>query len=122
MPSKSAMPISFTIDLLRAKGIFTFVFSIRKRIEEQNEPFKLEILASIPPDQTIAIYHIGSQWWDICAGPHLESTGQINAAAVELLSVAGAYWKGDERNAMMQVPPTPPNPPTVLPPPSACML
>jgi threonyl-tRNA synthetase len=46
----------------------------RSRITALNEPFKLEILDSISSDN-ITIYHIGDEWWDLCAGPHLERTG-----------------------------------------------
>lgn len=44
----------------------------------------------------------GEEWWDLCAGPHVESTGNINKKAVELESIAGAYWRGDERKPMLQ--------------------
>jgi threonyl-tRNA synthetase len=44
----------------------------------------------------------GNEWWDLCAGPHVESTGNINKKAVELESVAGAYWRGDEKKPMLQ--------------------
>lgn len=44
----------------------------------------------------------GEDWWDLCAGPHVERTGQINRRAVELEFVAGAYWRGDEKNQMLQ--------------------
>nr|CAB3458463.1 unnamed protein product [Digitaria exilis] len=73
----------------------------QKRIEALNEPYKLEILESIK-EEPITIYHIGEEWWDLCAGPHVESTGKINRKAVELESVAGAYWRGDEKNQMLQ--------------------
>ncbi|KAG0459404.1 hypothetical protein HPP92_022532 [Vanilla planifolia] len=73
----------------------------QKRILAINEPYKLEILESIKEDP-ISIYHIGEQWWDLCAGPHVESTGLINSKAVELESVAGAYWRGDESRQMLQ--------------------
>ncbi|KAK7260713.1 hypothetical protein RIF29_26985 [Crotalaria pallida] len=72
-----------------------------RRIMALNEPYKIEILESIK-DDIITIYHIGEQWWDLCAGPHVESTGNINKKAVELESVAGAYWRGDERKPMLQ--------------------
>ncbi|KAL5581719.1 hypothetical protein UlMin_014161 [Ulmus minor] len=72
-----------------------------KRIEALNEPYKLEILESIK-EEPITIYHIGNEWWDLCAGPHVESTGKIHRKAVELESVAGAYWRGDEKNQMLQ--------------------
>lgn len=45
---------------------------------------------------------IGNEWWDLCAGPHVDSTGNINKKAVELESIAGAYWRGDERKPMLQ--------------------
>jgi len=73
----------------------------RRRIEEIGEPFKLEILDSIKTDP-ITIYHIGDEWWDLCAGPHVESTGKIPKKAVQLQSVAGAYWRGDENREMLQ--------------------
>eukprot|EP01034_Spumella_vulgaris_P028237 gene28237-35060_t len=73
----------------------------RSRILAQNEPYKLQLLDSIPGDD-ITIYHIGSEWWDLCAGPHVESTGQLNKNAFELQTVAGAYWRGDEKNPMLQ--------------------
>jgi threonyl-tRNA synthetase len=81
------------------------------RIKAINEPYKLEILESIrarDPTAPITIYHIGetdhpAHWWDLCAGPHVESTGSIKADAFELETVAGAYWRGDEKNAMLQV-------------------
>jgi len=73
----------------------------RSRIEALNEPYKLEILDSIKTEP-ITIYHLGDQWWDLCAGPHVESTGQLNSRAIELQSLAGAYWRGDEKNAMLQ--------------------
>lgn len=44
----------------------------------------------------------GEDWWDLCAGPHVERTGQLNKRAIELESVAGAYWRGDEKNQMLQ--------------------
>ncbi|VAI48777.1 unnamed protein product [Triticum turgidum subsp. durum] len=73
----------------------------QKRIQALNEPYKLEILERIK-EEPITIYHIGEEWWDLCAGPHVESTGKIQRKAVELESVAGAYWRGDENNQMLQ--------------------
>lgn len=46
--------------------------------------------------------HEGNEWWDLCAGPHVESTGKMNKNAIELESVAGAYWRGDESKPMLQ--------------------
>ncbi len=73
----------------------------RARIMKQNEPYKLEILDSIKTEP-ISIYHVGDEWWDLCAGPHVESTGKLDKTAIELQSLAGAYWRGDEKNAMLQ--------------------
>ncbi|KAL2474488.1 threonyl-tRNA synthetase [Abeliophyllum distichum] len=73
----------------------------QRRIMSVNEPYKMEILESIKEDP-ITIYHIGNEWWDLCAGPHVESTGHINSKAVELESVAGAYWRGDIYKPMLQ--------------------
>ncbi|MEA5575104.1 threonine--tRNA ligase [Anabaena sp. UHCC 0451] len=73
----------------------------QKRIEEIKEPYKLEILADIK-QEPITIYHLGEEWWDLCAGPHVENTKDINPKAIELESVAGAYWRGDENKAQLQ--------------------
>lgn len=71
------------------------------RIEAIKEPYKLEILGDIK-QEPITIYHLGEQWWDLCAGPHVENTSEINPKAIELESVAGAYWWGDENKAQLQ--------------------
>jgi threonyl-tRNA synthetase len=71
-----------------------------RRIQAINEPYKLEILEGL--EDPITIYHLGDQWWDLCAGPHLESTVELNPDAIALESVAGAYWRGDETKAQLQ--------------------
>ncbi|MBS3030168.1 MAG: threonine--tRNA ligase [Dolichospermum sp. DET50] len=73
----------------------------QSRIEAIKEPYKLEILGDIK-EEPITIYHLGDLWWDLCAGPHLENTSEINPKAIELESVAGAYWRGNENNAQLQ--------------------
>jgi len=77
----------------------------RRRISTLNEPFKLEILDSIKTEP-ITIYHTGepgssNHWWDLCAGPHVSSTGDLPKKAIELQSVAGAYWRGDSSREML---------------------
>lgn len=73
----------------------------QKRIEALQEPYKLEILRDIEGGP-ISIYHLGEEWWDLCAGPHLETTADINPKAIDVESVAGAYWRGDENNPQLQ--------------------
>jgi threonyl-tRNA synthetase len=101
---------------------------IRAEIERLNEPYKLEILNSIPADEPITRYYIGCPdslpttvepslfnpppannpspstrcWWDLCAGPHLDRTGELHPKAFALESVAGAYWRGDETQPQLQ--------------------
>ncbi len=70
------------------------------RIRDQNEPYKLEILAGL--QDPITLYTLGEEWWDLCAGPHVANTSELNPKAFELESVAGAYWRGDEKNAQLQ--------------------
>ncbi|NJN86942.1 MAG: threonine--tRNA ligase [Leptolyngbyaceae cyanobacterium SL_7_1] len=73
----------------------------KQRITAIQESYKLEILEDIK-QEPITIYHLGDLWWDLCAGPHLENTAELNAEAIELESVAGAYWRGDETKAQLQ--------------------
>ncbi|MEW6458622.1 MAG: threonine--tRNA ligase [Bacillota bacterium] len=63
------------------------------------ENYKVELISGLGPDEVISFYRQG-EFTDLCAGPHVPSTGRIKA--VKLLSVAGAYWRGDERNKMLQ--------------------
>lgn len=70
------------------------------RIATLNEPYKLEILEGL--EEPITLYHLGDQWWDLCAGPHVETTKNLNPKAFDLESVAGAYWRGDSDRAQLQ--------------------
>jgi len=72
----------------------------QRRIAQNNEPYKLEVLQDL--QEPLTIYHLGDEWWDLCAGPHVESTAELNPQAIELESVAGAYWRGDETKAQLQ--------------------
>ncbi len=69
------------------------------RFKEMGEHYKVELIEELPQGETISLYETGP-FVDLCRGPHIPSTGRIGA--VKLLSVAGAYWRGDERNAMLQ--------------------
>ncbi|MGJ3248577.1 MAG: threonine--tRNA ligase [Elainellaceae cyanobacterium] len=72
----------------------------KTRIEQLDEPYKLEILEGL--EDPITLYYLGNEWWDLCAGPHLENTGDIHPKAFDLETVAGAYWRGDETKAQLQ--------------------
>ena len=67
--------------------------------KEMGENYKVEIIEEIPDDK-VSLYHTGEAFVDLCRGPHIPSSGKVKA--VKLLSVAGAYWRGDERNPMLQ--------------------
>lgn len=69
--------------------------------EENNEPYKVELIEAIPGDEPLRMYWHGD-WQDLCRGPHLQHTGQVPADAFKLMSVAGAYWRGDSNRAMLQ--------------------
>ena len=66
-----------------------------------NEPYKVELVEAIPEGEPVRMYWHG-HWQDLCRGPHLAHTGQVPADAFKLMSVAGAYWRGDSRNKMLQ--------------------
>lgn len=68
-------------------------------MQEKGEPYKVELIRDLPEDAVISFYRQGD-FVDLCAGPHLISTGKIKA--VKLMSVAGAYWRGNEKNKMLQ--------------------
>ncbi|WP_322627693.1 threonine--tRNA ligase [Aedoeadaptatus coxii] len=65
----------------------------------KDEPYKIELIEDLPADEQISIYRLGD-FVDLCRGPHLENVKDIKA--VKLTSIAGAYWRGDEKNKMLQ--------------------
>ena len=69
--------------------------------ESTKEPYKVELIEAIPGDEPIRMYWHGD-WQDLCRGPHLAHTGQVPADSFKLMKVAGAYWRGDSRNKMLQ--------------------
>jgi threonyl-tRNA synthetase len=71
----------------------------KKTFREMGENFKVELVDAIPEDQQIKIYKQGD-WFDLCRGPHMTSTGKIGTA-FKLMKVAGAYWRGDSNNPML---------------------
>ncbi|MBT8474563.1 MAG: threonine--tRNA ligase, partial [Alphaproteobacteria bacterium] len=69
--------------------------------EANDEPYKVELIDAIPGDKPLRMYWHG-HWQDLCRGPHLQHTGQLPADAFKLMSVAGAYWRGDSDRPMLQ--------------------
>ena len=70
-----------------------------KFFEEKEEDYKVELIVDLPEDAVISCYKQGD-FTDLCAGPHVASTGKVKA--FKLQSIAGAYWRGDEKNKMLQ--------------------
>jgi threonyl-tRNA synthetase len=87
---KSDLPIRRE-EMSRDAAIETF--------DQIGEKYKVEIISAIPQDEILSMYRQGD-WFDLCRGPHVPSTGRLGA--FKLMSVAGAYWRGDNRNAMLQ--------------------
>jgi threonyl-tRNA synthetase len=73
---------------------------VRDFFEKQGESFKAEWVMELPADETITMYRSGG-WMDLCRGPHLASTGKVDPQAFKLTRVSGAYWRGDQKNAML---------------------
>ena len=72
-----------------------------KYYEDRGEPYKVELIGAIPGNEPLRMYWHGD-WQDLCRGPHLQHTGQVPADAFKLMSVAGAYWRGDSKRQMLQ--------------------
>ena len=71
------------------------------RWKQQGENFKAEWAAELPEGEELSVYWSGDDWLDMCRGPHLPSTGKLDQAAFKLTRVSGAYWRGDQKNAML---------------------
>ena len=69
--------------------------------QDKGEPYKVELIEAIAGDEPLRMYWHGD-WQDLCRGPHLQHTGQVPADAFKLMSIAGAYWRGDSDRAMLQ--------------------
>ena len=72
-----------------------------KYMQEKDEPYKVELINDLPADAHISFYTQG-EFTDLCAGPHLDSTGRIKGNAIKLTQCCGAYWRGDSKRKMLQ--------------------
>jgi len=88
--------------IVKAKEPFRREVVSREKAKElfKDDRYKLELLEGIPEGEEVSIYWLGDDFYDLCKGPHVEHAGQIKA--FKLLSTAGAYWKGDSKNKMLQ--------------------
>ena len=70
-------------------------------MKDRDEPYKVELINDLPEDAIISFYKQG-EFTDLCAGPHLDSTGRVKGNAIKLQNVTGAYWRGDSKKKMLQ--------------------
>jgi threonyl-tRNA synthetase len=92
-----------TKELIKAKLKFEKKIVTKEQARQifKDQKYKLELIEELPENEEISTYTCGS-FTDLCRGPHVESSAFIKANAVKLLSTAGAYWRGDEKNPMLQ--------------------
>lgn len=92
-------------EIIRAdKPLTREVWSRQQLIEKwqaEGERFKAEWAAELPEAEELTVYRSGEDWLDMCRGPHLPSTGKLDPQAFKLMRVAGAYWRGDQKNAQL---------------------
>lgn len=80
------------IELSRAQALEMF----------KDEPYKIELINDLPENETISCYFLGDDFVDLCRGPHVENTSKLQSYAYKINRVSGAYWRGDEKNKMLQ--------------------
>ncbi len=68
----------------------------------KDNPYKVELIENLPENEVISIYTLGDDWCDLCRGPHVKSTKELRNFAFKINRVSGAYWRGDEKNKMLQ--------------------
>ncbi len=68
----------------------------------KNNPYKVELIENLPENEQISIYSLGDDWCDLCRGPHVKSSKELKNFAFKVNRVSGAYWRGDEKNKMLQ--------------------
>ena len=68
----------------------------------KNEPYKIELINDLPKDEVISCYYLGEDFVDLCRGPHVQKTSNLQSYAYKINRISGAYWRGDEKNKMLQ--------------------
>lgn len=82
---------------------------VRKEVSKEealrlfaDQPYKIELINDLPDGEVISIYYLGDDWYDLCRGPHVENTKYLRQFAYQFHRVSGAYWRGNEKNKMLQ--------------------
>ncbi len=82
---------------------------VRKEVSKQealemfkDQPYKVELINELPENEPISVYYLGEDWYDLCRGPHVENTKFLRGFAFKFNRVSGAYWRGSEKNKMLQ--------------------
>lgn len=82
---------------------------VRKEVSKEqalemfkDQPYKIELIEELPQDEPISVYYLGEDWYDLCRGPHVENTKFLRGFAIKFNRVSGAYWRGSEKNKMLQ--------------------
>ena len=91
-------------EIINKNEAFTYKEVSRQEAQElfSSQPYKLELINEFPENEKISIYYLGSDFFDLCRGPHIENTKMLRGYSFKLNKAAGAYWKGDSNNKMLQ--------------------
>ena len=107
---KSILPDDFTKIEEKMKEIISQNLDMTKKVISKkealdmfkNQPYKVELINDLPENEEISIYELGDKFTDLCKGPHVENTKFLRNFAFKINRVSGAYWRGNEKNKMMQ--------------------
>ena len=107
---KSILPDDFTKIEEKMKEIISQNLDMTKKVISKkealdmfkNQPYKVELINDLPENEKISIYELGDKFTDLCKGPHVENTKFLRNFAFKINRVSGAYWRGNEKNKMMQ--------------------
>lgn len=107
---KNLIPEDFDAIEEKMKEIIAMNLDLTKQVVSKQEalnmfadqPYKVELINDLPEDSEISVYHLGDLFCDLCKGPHVENTKYLRGFAFKMNRISGAYWRGSEKNKMMQ--------------------
>ena len=107
---KNLTPEDFDAIEEKMKEIIAMNLDLTKQVVSKQEalnmfadqPYKVELINDLPEDSEISVYHLGDLFCDLCKGPHVENTKYLRGFAFKMNRISGAYWRGSEKNKMMQ--------------------